>query len=134
MQNIRVTDERSAVNIPYVQQLLANSYWGHKRDAETVQRFIETSDCFSAFENGKQIGFARVVSDHVTFAYLADVIVDPDYRGRGVGKVLMKSLISHPQYNGIDRWILATRDAHELYKQYGFTSLEKPDRYMEKRK
>jgi len=97
-----------------------------------VQRAIENSLNFGVFDGGKQIGFARVVTDYATFAWLADVFIIDEYRGRGLGVWLIEVITSHPNLQGLRRWILATRDAHELYRQFGFNELVNPQRYMEK--
>ena len=83
------------------------------------------------YEGDKQVGFARVITDYATFAYLADVFITESYRGRGLSKVLMECIVKHPELQGLRRWTLATRDAHELYAKFGFTHLAKPDRFME---
>jgi GNAT superfamily N-acetyltransferase len=97
-----------------------------------IEKSLKHSLCFGVYENETQIGFARVVSDHATFAYLADVFILETHQGHGLGKWLVQTILEHPELQGLRRWILATRDAHGLYAQYGFTSLENPDRYMTK--
>ncbi len=92
---------------------------------------IENSLCFGLYIEDKQIGFARVVSDFSTFAYLGDVFVLTEYRGKGLSKWLMKVMISHPELEGLRRWVLATKDAHGLYSQFGFHGLKFPERWME---
>ena len=87
--------------------------------------------CFGLFEGSRQIGFARVVTDYATFAYLADVFILEGYRGRGLAKFLMESIVAHPRLQGLRRWLLATRDAHSLYEKFGFIPLARPDRFME---
>lgn len=109
-----------------------DSYWAHGRTVEQTQRAIENSVCFGLYHDERQIGFARVVSDFATFAYLGDVFVLEEFRGRGLSKWLMETIISHPELQGLRRWVLATRDAHTLYEKYGFHALKFPDRWMEK--
>lgn len=92
---------------------------------------MRNSLCFGLFRGRKQIGFARVISDRSTFAYLADVFVLPGHRGRGLGKWLMECIMSHPELKGLRRWLLVTRDAHGLYEKFGFTLLAHPERLME---
>ena len=94
-------------------------------------RSIENSLCFGVYDNANQIGFARIISDFATFAYIADVFILEPYRERGLGKELMASIMAHPDLQGLRRWSLATRDAHGLYAQFGFTALENPSRMME---
>lgn len=112
--------------------LLEESYWSQGRTREQMENAIEHSLCFGIYQGERQIGFARIVSDFATFAYLGDVFVLEDFRGRGLSKWLMKVIIEHPRLQGLRRWILATRDAHGLYEQYGFAPLRFPDRWMEK--
>ncbi|MDM7922843.1 MAG: GNAT family N-acetyltransferase [Pyrinomonadaceae bacterium] len=112
--------------------LVEESYWARERSEEQTRTAIENSICFGLYHGGKQIGFARVVSDRATFAYLGDVFVLNDYRGQGLSKWLMQVIVEHPELQGLRRWILATRDAHGLYEQFEFASLRFPERWMEK--
>ncbi len=112
--------------------LLQESYWAQGRTLERTQRAIENSLCFGLFQEECQIGFARVVSDFATFAYLGDVFVLEEFRGRGLSKWLMTTIVEHPELQGLRRWILATRDAHGLYEQFEFAALKFPDRWMER--
>jgi GNAT superfamily N-acetyltransferase len=114
-----------------VHGFLTESYWAEGISREVVARSIENSLCFGVFCDGKQIGFARVISDYATFAYIGDVFVLESYRGHGLGKWLMECVIGHPWLQGLRRWTLLTRDAHGLYAQFGFTPLKRPERYME---
>jgi len=112
--------------------LLEESYWANSRSPEQMSRAIENSLCFGVYFGEKQVGFARVISDFATFAYLGDVFILNDFRGRGLSKWLMETVVSHPDLQGLRRWILATRDAHGLYEQFGFTLLKLPERWMER--
>lgn len=112
--------------------LREESYWAQERTIEQTRTAIENSICFGVYDNGKQIGFARVVSDKATFAYLGDVFIIEEYRGRGLSKILMQAIIEHPELQGLRRWVLATRDAHGLYEHFEFSSLRHPERWMEK--
>lgn len=112
--------------------LIEESYWSQNRTREQTERAIKHSLCFGVFEGDQQIGFARIVSDMATFAYVGDVFIVEDFRGRGLSKWLMQTIIDHPDLQGLRRWILATRDAHELYRQFGFDELKAPDRWMER--
>jgi len=106
--------------------------WAKGIPRETVARSIEHSLCFGVYDGGgKQVGFARVVSDFATVAYLGDVFILEPHRGRGLSKWMMGCITSHPALQGLRRWILLTRDAHALYAKFGFTPVAKPDRYME---
>lgn len=108
------------------------SYWGRGRRADTVRRALDHSLNFGVFENGRQIGFARVVTDFATFAWVADVFILEEHRGKGLAKWLMESILSHPELQGFRRWVLATKDAHELYRRFGFKELKRPERWMER--
>ena len=112
--------------------LIEESYWSQGRTREQTERAIEHSLCFGVYQGDRQIGFARVVSDFATFAYLGDVFVLAEFRGRGLSKWLMETIVEYPDLQGLRRWILATRDAHGLYEQYGFAPLRFPERWMEK--
>jgi GNAT superfamily N-acetyltransferase len=115
-----------------ITEFLASSYWGKGIPAEVVAKSIEHSLCFALLDGDRQIGFARVMSDRATFAYLADVFVLPEYRGAGLGKWLIECVTSHPELQGLRRWLLGTRDAHGLYRQFGFAALKKPEFLMER--
>jgi GNAT superfamily N-acetyltransferase len=115
-----------------IAQFLASSYWANGIPADTVVRSLEHSLCFALLAGDRQVGFARVISDFATIAYLGDVFVLPEYRGRGLAKWLMECVLGHPDLQGLRRWILATRDAHGLYQQLGFTPLKKPETFMER--
>ena len=112
--------------------LVNESYWAANRTEDQMRAAIENSLCFGLYRSGEQVGFARVVTDYSTFAYLGDVFILPDLQGRGLGKWLMEIISAHPALQGFRRWVLATRDAHKLYEKYGFTSLKHPERWMEK--
>jgi GNAT superfamily N-acetyltransferase len=127
----QISTDPPRIDLRAVHEFLTNSYWARGIPLETVQRSIENSLCFGIYHGDRQIGFARVITDRATFAYLADVFVLPDYRGHGLSKWLMECIIAHPDLQGLRRWMLATQDAHELYAQYGFSSLKAPERWME---
>ena len=112
--------------------LIEESYWATTRSVEQMERAIENSLCFGVYLEEKQIGFARVISDLATFAYLGDVFILKEFRGRGMSKWLMETIVSHPDLQGLRRWILATKDAHGLYEQFGFEPLKFPERWMER--
>jgi GNAT superfamily N-acetyltransferase len=114
-----------------VAEFLASSYWAKDIPLATVEKSIEGSLCFALLDAGRLIGFARVISDRATIAYLGDVFVLPEFRGKGLGKWLVQCVMAHPELKGLRRWILVTKDAHELYRPAGFAPLAHPDRYME---
>ena len=126
-----VTTDRTRLNEELIHEFLFQSYWAEGIPRKTVARSIRNSLCFGLFEGSRQIGFARVVTDYATFAYLADVFILEGYRGRGLAKFLMESIVAHPRLQGLRRWLLATRDAHSLYEKFGFIPLARPDRFME---
>src|SRR5438105_9885885 len=108
------------------------SYWAPGVPREVVERAITHSLCFAVYNDGAQIAFARIVTDHATFAYLADVFVLPQHRGAGIAKWMMEAIIRHPELQGLRRWMLMTAGAHGLYAQYGFAPLKRPERAMER--
>lgn len=114
-----------------IHEFLAGSYWAKGIPREIVERSIQGSLCFGLFEDGRQIGFARVITDFATFAYLADVYVLESHRGRGLATWLMESILAHPKLQGLRRWMLVTRDAHGLYRKVGFRELSHPEGVME---
>jgi GNAT superfamily N-acetyltransferase len=127
-----ISTNRARVNLDVVHGFLTNSYWAKGIPREVVARSIEHSLCFGIYEDAAaQVGFARVVSDFATVAYLGDVFVLESHRGRGLSKWLMQCIIEHPALQNLRRWILLTRDAHELYAKFGFTPVKAPERYME---
>lgn len=126
-----VTTDRAQLSEELIYEFLAQSYWAEGIPRKTVARSLRNSLCFGLLEGKRQIGFARVVTDYATFAYLADVFIVAGYRGRGLGKFLMECVVKHPELQGLRRWVLATRDAHSLYRKFGFIPLAHPDRFME---
>lgn len=128
-----ISTDKARLQFDVIQKYLSDeSYWAASRTPEQTRTAIENSLCFGLYEGDRQIGFARVVSDFATFAYLGDVFVLTGFRGRGLSKWLMDVIVSHPDLQGLRRWVLATRDAHGLYEQYGFAPLRLPDRWMER--
>jgi GNAT superfamily N-acetyltransferase len=120
------------LNLHVVHNFLTNCYWAKGVPFEVVERSIQHALCFGIYDgSGAQVGFARVVSDFSTVAYLGDVFVLESHRGHGLGKWMMECIMQHPALQGMRRWILVTRDAHGLYKQFGFTPLKSAELYME---
>ena len=111
--------------------LSTKAYWCLRIPKETVIKAIAHSLCFGVYDGERQIGFGRVISDYATIAYLGDVYIEKDYRGKGLSKWLMEVIMSHPDLQGMRRWILLTGDAHDLYRQYGWTNLADPSKWME---
>ena len=131
--NYAVSDDASRLDLDAIHASLTRSYWSPGIPRETVARAIAHSLCFGIHHRTDgQVGFGRVVTDRATFAYLADVYVLEAHRGRGLSKRLMQAVIAHPDLQGLRRMLLATRDAHALYAQFGFTPLANPTRMMER--
>ena len=128
-----ISTDKSRLDVEIIHRFLAEeSYWANTRTPEQTRTAIEHSICFGVYQGDRQIGFARVVSDQATFAYVGDVFVLDEFRGHGIGKKLMEVIIADPRLQNLRRWILATRDAHGLYEQFDFSGLRHPDRWMEK--
>jgi len=130
-QQYRISTDPRSLDVDAIHAFLTRSYWAFGIPRATVAASIASSLCFGLFDGEAQIGFARVISDRATFAYLCDVYVLEDYRGRGLGKWLAEVVTSHPDLSGLRRFVLATRDAHGLYEKFGFTPLNKPEIFME---
>lgn len=131
-EGYRISSDRAEVDIAATHAFLSQCYWSRGIPLQTVARAIENSLCFSVKDaTGNQVGFARVVTDQATFAYLCDVYVLPEHSGCGLGKRLMQAVTDWPGLQGLRRFVLATRDAHGLYAQYGFTALSAPGNFME---
>jgi GNAT superfamily N-acetyltransferase len=126
-----VSCDPAKVDLAVVAGFLAESYWASGIPAETVRRSIEGSLCFALLAGERQIGFARVISDRATIAYLGDVFVLQEFRGRGLGKWLVECVLAHPQLQGLRRWVLVTADAHGIYREFGFKQLARPENFME---
>jgi GNAT superfamily N-acetyltransferase len=132
-QQIEISTDKSRLDVEGIHRfLIEESYWAQTRTLDQTRTAIQNSLCFGAYLNGRQIGFGRVVSDFATFAYVGDVYVLEEFRGRGISKLLMDAMISHPDLQGLRRWVLATRDAHGLYENFEFSALKFPERWMER--
>jgi len=129
-----ISTDRARLDVGLVHKFLSeSSYWATGRPREVVERSIEHSLAFGVYQEGeRQIGFARVITDYATFAWIADVFIVDEFRGRGLGQWLSEVMISHPELQGFRRWVLATKDAHELYRRVGFLELKSPERWMER--
>jgi GNAT superfamily N-acetyltransferase len=126
-----VSTDRGLIDMAVVHEFLTQCYWARGIPLEVVARSIENSLCFGLYAEGKQVGFARVITDYATYAYIGDVFVLEAFRGRGLGKWLMECIMEHPRLQGLRRWSLVTSDAHGLYARFGFEPLKKPQNYME---
>ena len=128
-----ISTDSKRLDLPVIHDFISNqSYWGRGRAIEVVQRAVDNSLNFGLYTQAQQVGFARVVTDYSTFAWIADVFVLGEHRGRGLSKWLMEVILSHPQLLGFRRWVLATKDAHSLYARFGFIPLHRPERWMER--
>ncbi len=126
------TTDKSKIDVIAAHEFLSNhAYWCKNIPFAIFKKSFDNSLCFAVFENDKQIGFGRVISDYATIAYLGDVYVLPEYRGKGISKLLMTQIMAHKELQGLRRWILLTGDAHGLYKQFGWEEIKSPDKWME---
>jgi GNAT superfamily N-acetyltransferase len=128
-----ISTDRARLDLDLIHHYLSNeSYWATGRSREVVARAIEHSLPFGIYRDQELVGFARIVTDYATFAWVADVFVLPEHRGRGLSKWLMEVIIAHPDLQGFRRWVLSTKDAHGLYERFGFIPLHRPARWMER--
>lgn len=126
-----ISTDPARLDMDAICDFLARAYWSSTRPRERTERAIQNSLVFGMYDGDKQIGVARVVSDYSIFAYLCDVFIHEDYRAHGLGKWLIQTIMEHPDLKEMRRWVLVTNDAHGLYKQYGFTSIEDPEHWMQ---
>jgi GNAT superfamily N-acetyltransferase len=129
---LEISTDPAKIDIAVVHQFLTDSYWAKGIPLETVRRSIEHSLCFGVYKSNRQVGFARVISDYATYAYLADVFILQEHRGQGLSRWLMECIMAHAELQGLRRWALITRDAHDLYRKFGFTDLQNSQRWMER--
>jgi GNAT superfamily N-acetyltransferase len=127
-----VSTDKHRLDLSAIHGFLVRSYWAEGIPFETVKKSIGHSLNFGVYTAGKQVGFARVITDYATFAYIGDVYILEDFRGQGLSKWLMQVIAEHPELQGLRRWSLLTSDAHELYRKTGFQELQNPELYMEK--
>jgi GNAT superfamily N-acetyltransferase len=130
--NLTISTDPQRLDLEAVCGFMSRSYWAQNRTRPTIERALRNSLVFGVYEESSMVAMARIITDYATFAWLCDVFVREDYRGRGIGKWLMESILAHPELQGLRRWLLATRDAHGLYSQYGYTSLQNIERWMER--
>ncbi len=132
-ENYLISTDNTKLSIGRIHSYLTRSYWSENIPFEIVKKSIEHSLCFGVYNKNIQIGFARVISDYTTFAYLADVFIVEEERGKGLSKWLMECILKHYQLQGLRSFCLMTKDAHSLYERYGFNNLPNPERFMAKR-
>lgn len=128
--DIEISTDRARLDIDLVHRHLSTSYWALGRSRASVELSMKNSLVFGAYQDGRQVGFGRVITDYATFAYLADIIVFPDFQGRGVGKAIVQAMVEHQELRGIHIMLLRTRDAHSLYEKFGFGAIPQPDEMM----
>lgn len=131
-KDILVSTDKSKLDIALIHNFLTKSYWASGRTKEQVEKSIDNSICFGIYVNNEQVGFARVLTDKVVFAYLMDVFILDRYRKKGYSKILLNEIFRHQDISNVGKWFLATRDAHDLYKQFQFVEIPKPEMYMER--
>jgi len=129
---ISVSTDKRKLDVPFIQNFLKDIYWEAGRTIDEVQTTIDASVCFVIYKNDNQIGFARVITDFIVFAYVMDVFIDKKYRGNGYSSILIDSILKEPQLQKVKIWRLATSDAHFLYQKFGFNSLAHPEKMMER--
>jgi GNAT superfamily N-acetyltransferase len=132
MNNYTINNDKTKLDINVVHTFLTNSYWAKGRSIGQVLLSVENSDCYGVYSDGKQIGFARILTDYVTVAHLCDVFILEEFRGNGLAKELLTSILENPKYKNVLKWKLATRDAHKLYEKFGFIPITNPQNQMEK--
>jgi GNAT superfamily N-acetyltransferase len=131
MNRYDISTERARLQLDVIHAYLTMAYWCEGIPRAVVARSMEHSLCFGVYRGDEQVGFARVVTDYATYGYIADVFILEAHRGRGLSKRLMAAIMEHPELQGLRRWALVTRDAHGLYRQFGFDALARPGRHME---
>ncbi len=129
--NLILSTDPNRLDIDEICRFLAQAYWADTRSRKTIERSLKNSLVFAVHDGERQVAMARVVTDFATFAWVCDVFVHPDYRGRGISKWMMKEILAHPDMQGLRRWILASSNARGLYSQFGFSQLQHPERWME---
>lgn len=127
---IEISTDKGRLDVDLIHRFLSGTYWAAGRSRATVERSLEHSLCFGAYAAGRQIGFGRAITDHAVFAYLSDVFVVPEWRGRGIGKAIVGAILDHPDLKGMQVVLLRTRDAHGLYRAFGFAEIPRPREMM----
>ena len=128
-----ISTDKDLLDIGYIHQFLTTTYWAKGIPRAAVEKSIRNAFCFGVYQGGQQVGFARVITDFTTFAYIGDVFIDAGQRGRGLGKQLIAAIVGHEALQGLRRWHLLTENAHGLYRRFGFVTPEEPFRHMERR-
>ena len=135
MEGYYISTDKTKMDLNFIHDYLCNkSYWAKGRSMDLVKKSMDNSMCFALFEGDRQLGFGRVATDFVVFAWLMDLFIDPDYRGRGLGRFLLQQILEHPELQQVNGIGLRTEDAHRLYKKFGFEQIESPDTWMLRKK
>jgi N-acetylglutamate synthase-like GNAT family acetyltransferase len=130
-EGYEISADPRRLDLEVIHGFITKSYWAQSIPLALIEKAIRHSLCFGVYYHGRQVGFARVISDFTTFGYLADVFILPEQRGRGLSKALVARIMAHPDLQGLRRWMLVTADAQSLYERFGFKALAQPERYME---
>lgn len=130
-EHLIITTDLNGIDIDFITTEIQATYWAKDRSKDQILKSIKNSFFFSMFYEKKQIGFARVITDYSTFAYLCDVLITQNYQNKGYGKILLNTVLTHQELSTV-KWLLRTKDAHRFYKEFGFIKTERPERYMEK--
>jgi GNAT superfamily N-acetyltransferase len=133
-RNYLLSTDRRKLNYAFISSELQKLYWAQDLTTLEITKSIRNSRAYGLYYNNTPIGFAKVLTDYSRFAYLSDVFIIEPYRGKGLGVFLLKGILEDPKLKGIKRWMLATRDAHGLYKKFGFTELQNPKAFMQLKK
>ena len=132
MENIKISTDKSLLDIEFLHSFLSNAYWAKGRSRSDIQTTIEHCVCFGIYKDNQQIGFARVLTDYAVFAYLMDVFITEEEQGKGYATQLMKAVFSYPDFSKVKKWKLATSDAHNLYRKFGFEIIKDSEKMMER--
>ncbi len=130
--NFTISTDPDRLDFDVIHHFLTNSYWSPGISYETVKKAAQNALCFGVYEGENQVGYARVITDYTTYAYIADVFILDSHQGKGLGKWMMQCVVDYPELQGLRRWMLATRDAHGLYEKVGFVVVPGPERFMER--
>lgn len=125
-----ISTDKNLLDLDVIYGFISTSYWANGIPRSVVEKSVQNSLCFGLYDDMKQIGFARAVTDFATFAYMADVFIIKEYQGQGLGKLLVDYIVNYPEFKNLRRFMLATRDAHSLYEKFGFKPLNNPQNYM----
>lgn len=129
--DISISTDKSILDFEILNNFLLSAYWSKNRTVEQIKTAVDNSDCFGLYLGNRQIGFARVMTDRISLAFLFDVFVLEEFRGHGYGKLLVGHVVNFPEFKNVKKWMLGTLDAHKLYEKYGFRALRNPEKLME---